>query len=485
MKNCTFYNNDVDLWHFGVGKMTTFLYNNIFEGTNTACISGYQPPNIVRGDYVGHQLVMRNNYFYDHATVLYASDGATSYSLAEVEALNQADASGNVAGTDPQMTDPASQDYSLQVGSPCRNTGYGSGALTGYNGVAFDGANPDVGAWASGAQAAPGAPTWAANTSNITATDGADSSEVDLACDVATPHASGSVGYIWEARTTAGPGAWVEKGRTTTPAFTVCNLTNGTSYDFRVKAYTRIATENTTTPVDTDTMTPTSGVAEPGAAPGISSVTASGLSVTVALTGSAGVSYRVRLESKTAEEDEQPKTGPGNVGLTGTTYGLHYVKAWCVGDAGNSEPTITYPVFLRASSSEWKMAAAAIASELDTALGSVTLVLPGQRFDSKSVSQWVLIERPAFGKGKGRSGERRVPVTVGLLCCAKTDGDTRDLGAADEIADTVESALTDADIKIETGKWLRFHKASVEGPFDEDLCQVARVEAEGIYEAGG
>ncbi|MDK1020033.1 MAG: fibronectin type III domain-containing protein [Candidatus Hydrogenedentes bacterium] len=119
------------------------------------------------------------------------------------------------------------------------------------------------------------APTWSANTSNIAAADGDSSQEVDLTWDAAAQAQSGDVGYIAEYRTTAGPGSWLEAFRTNGLLGTVSGLTDGTSYDFRVRAFARDANEAATTPTDTDTATPTA--VDTPAAPAAPAITATDL----------------------------------------------------------------------------------------------------------------------------------------------------------------------------------------------------------------
>jgi len=65
----------------------------------------------------------------------------------------------NSISSDPLLTDPAGGDFSLGANSPCRHAGMGSGVATGSNSVAFDPNEPDIGAWSSGAKAAPSVPT--------------------------------------------------------------------------------------------------------------------------------------------------------------------------------------------------------------------------------------------------------------------------------------------------------------------------------------
>lgn len=252
-RNNTFYNCDEGL-SFNAGDIPPAeIDNNIFLSCTTNIKISAWPDETGEGSVYG-PIQLRNNSFYDYTNFVKNRSNVTR-TYAQFIVMDGVDAGGNLNAIDPLLTNPGAGDFSLQGGSPCRNTGHGAGTVTGVNAVAFDPNNPDIGGWSSGVLASD-PPTWASNTSNISATDAASDSEVDLTWDAATP-GSGSVGYILESRTPVGAGSWVEQGRTVGTTFTIPNLVNETSYDFRPLAYSRISGEPTTTPSDTDSATPT------------------------------------------------------------------------------------------------------------------------------------------------------------------------------------------------------------------------------------
>ncbi len=206
---------------------------------------------------IGAEIVLRNNNFGTYTD--YADIGGVKKTYAQFIALNRVDASEDIDATDPLMTDPASGDFSLQDASVCKWTGHGAGVITGINGVPLDPNHPDRGAWSSGVVPAP---SWAADDSNIEATDLAATGEVGLTWDAAddTVLTNLNIGYIVESRTSdtgSGAGAWGEHFRTTTTSGTVGALADDVARDFRVTAYTRIGAAPSDVASDTDTATPT------------------------------------------------------------------------------------------------------------------------------------------------------------------------------------------------------------------------------------
>ena len=263
VSNCTFYKcttgfTGTDSWQFDI-------INNIFLECGTNISMGAPYDEATSGRLAGPTL-SRNNIFYGQ-TVGHFFNGTTTVDVATWAAYDRVDSDEELI-VDPELVDPANGDFTPDTGSPCINSGHGSGVPYDVNGDAFDPNNPDIGAVSTGVvppPVAPGAPSWAANTSGIEATDAETDGEIDLTWLEATPDPSGDVGYIVNRRTNAGPGAWVEQFRTVALFATVANNTNGTAYDFQVEAYTRIATENTQTPIDTDTATASAVIAAPDA----------------------------------------------------------------------------------------------------------------------------------------------------------------------------------------------------------------------------
>jgi hypothetical protein len=112
----------------------------------------------------GAQLVRANGNCYHNLTIEFAELGGVDYAdLAAWQAYVDGDGNSPDADSieaDPLLTDPANDDFSLATGSPCLNAGGGVGADEGgVNGVAFDPRHPDIGAWSSGAIAAPARPS--------------------------------------------------------------------------------------------------------------------------------------------------------------------------------------------------------------------------------------------------------------------------------------------------------------------------------------
>jgi hypothetical protein len=253
--NNTFYDcgSAVDI-SGGIDSQNTFINNIVKDCTQVFEVFTAMWPEETSTKR-GHTVVQRNNCYHGYTNFGY--DGSTSKTYAQWVAFNLVDADGDLDTTDPLLTNPGAGDFSLQSGSPCRNTGHGSGVVTDYLGTDFDPNDPDIGAWSSGVIGTITAPTWTANTSNISATDAGKDGDVDVTWDAATQAQSKDVGYVVERRTSAGPGAWVEVERSVDTSMRVSGLVNGTGYDFRVKAYARVEDEPTTTPVDTDSATPT------------------------------------------------------------------------------------------------------------------------------------------------------------------------------------------------------------------------------------
>ena len=209
--------------------------------------------------------------------------------------------------------------------------------------LVLDPNHPDIGAWSSGLVAAP---TWSGGTvTNVSASDPGTEGDIDLTWDAATQSAGFGILYKVDYRTTSGPGAWTEAFRTTATSGTVTGLTDSTSYDFRVSAITIVSTLPSTVGTDTDSATPTGTILP--SVPTITSVTASGLNITVSLTGDAGATYRARvMDAADTEEDEQSRVGSGDISLTATGYGMKYIVAWGIAEGKQTEPTNIFLISL-------------------------------------------------------------------------------------------------------------------------------------------
>lgn len=143
--NCTIYGaTDGISLQLGTLVGCTILNNIIHscaKGLRLTCLPDEA------SDQFGGPFVLRDNYFYNNTTDVYTGSNKT---LAEFIAFDRVDASGDVTGTDPLLTNPGASDLSLQAASPCRHAGHGSGAIWDADGTAYDPYHPDVGGWSSG-----------------------------------------------------------------------------------------------------------------------------------------------------------------------------------------------------------------------------------------------------------------------------------------------------------------------------------------------
>lgn len=106
------------------------------------------------GSSVGSGNTISNNCFYDADTSDVVNYKGTAETVAEADAT-RTEFSSNI-GSDPAMTNPGSADFTLQVGSPCLNTGTDVSLSTDYAGNSVL-ALPDIGAYEhQGVEAAPG-----------------------------------------------------------------------------------------------------------------------------------------------------------------------------------------------------------------------------------------------------------------------------------------------------------------------------------------
>ena len=149
VRNCTFYDCNFGVWIRSGWNQRFHLVNNAFEDVGYVFYPAYVWPEET-ATKAGSTVVMRNNCFHGYTAFAYGP-GAATKTYAEFAALNLVDASGDKDATDPLLTDPAAGDFSLQSGSPCWDTGHGSGVTTDYLGTVMDAAHPPIGAWSPGA----------------------------------------------------------------------------------------------------------------------------------------------------------------------------------------------------------------------------------------------------------------------------------------------------------------------------------------------
>ena len=161
--NCTIYDCTygwANYRSFHEWMAATSIINNIFSSVDYPLMFYTIWPE--ENDYFGPWFTLRNNCFHNYTALAYRlSDGATK-TYAELAAMNQVDAAGDLDATDPLLTAPGSDDFSLQAASPCRHAGHGSGVVEDYLGTAFDKYHPDIGGWSSGAAVRTSAPTFSA-----------------------------------------------------------------------------------------------------------------------------------------------------------------------------------------------------------------------------------------------------------------------------------------------------------------------------------
>ena len=161
--NCTFYNSPYALQFTSpvqFGRMTLVARNNVFH-TITNCVFHNIGAAIIDSD---------RNCFYTIAK--YAEVGGVDYTtFANWQAFTDDDGNSPDARSievDPELTDPAADDFSLAAGSPCRHTGAGAGAETDLDGDALSPTAPDIGCQSTGATATP--PTVSTSVSGTTVT---------------------------------------------------------------------------------------------------------------------------------------------------------------------------------------------------------------------------------------------------------------------------------------------------------------------------
>jgi len=159
----------------GMVCVGALIYNNTFYDTYDESISIGDPTgtcliknNIlseVQGNYPNAVMVwiasttghtVSNNCLYDSdsSSVVWIEDDSAYRTVAYCD-TNYAAFSSNV-GSDPLMTDPANDDFTLQITSPCLNAGTNVSLTTDYAGNSV-GVLPDIGAYEhQGVRASPG-----------------------------------------------------------------------------------------------------------------------------------------------------------------------------------------------------------------------------------------------------------------------------------------------------------------------------------------
>jgi hypothetical protein len=178
--NCTAYNcpDLFDLDDPGASHAVANIVsrNNIFH----TCTSVYKASGTGR-----HHIEADRNCYYN-CTHIAQIAGSDYDSLAAWQAYSDDDGTSpdaNSLETDPLMTAPATDDFSLQTTSPCWNVGRGAGVTTDYLGSVMDEAFPQIGAWSPGAlvKTAPAvAVTISGTTVTVTLTGSAHSYRVRL-----------------------------------------------------------------------------------------------------------------------------------------------------------------------------------------------------------------------------------------------------------------------------------------------------------------
>ena len=118
------------------------IRNNIFH---TVPVFLYEHYDYAKFDQV--RCVIDSNCYYNVTKWLDSVHDADVTTFAAWQALGW---DANSIEADPLLTDPAAGDFSLQIGSPCRHAGVGSGVFYDVDGDAFDPYHPDIGAVSTG-----------------------------------------------------------------------------------------------------------------------------------------------------------------------------------------------------------------------------------------------------------------------------------------------------------------------------------------------
>jgi hypothetical protein len=151
IRNSVAHDCTYGIWHANFYHPTLDIVNTIFDTCTNVFTIQNAMPEWSATNVIGDIARLLNCCFYNYTTFAKQWVGGGDKTYAEFIALNRVTAAGNLDQVNPLLTNPGTGDFSLQAGSPCINTGHGSGVTSDYLGVAFDGNNPDIGAWSSGA----------------------------------------------------------------------------------------------------------------------------------------------------------------------------------------------------------------------------------------------------------------------------------------------------------------------------------------------
>jgi len=129
--------------YYNRASLAPEIKNNIFWDNGDDSYQIYSKDTAISTDHI-----MDNNLYYDpdtHTNVIYWEGTARATLAAFVAATDWED---NGVESDPLMTDPGSDDFTLQVGSPCINRGAHVGLFVDYLGLPVPiGHCPDIGAY--------------------------------------------------------------------------------------------------------------------------------------------------------------------------------------------------------------------------------------------------------------------------------------------------------------------------------------------------
>lgn len=146
--NCVFYRCGRIIGTYYRNNPGRFLFRNCIVAACTQLLMFNPDPEETAARY-GPHVTLRSNCYYGYTTFAHTgAGGALTY--AQFCAYAHVDAHDDLDATDPLLADPAAGDFSLQLNSPCRHAGAGTGVVDGINGVEFDPHRPDVGCWSSG-----------------------------------------------------------------------------------------------------------------------------------------------------------------------------------------------------------------------------------------------------------------------------------------------------------------------------------------------
>lgn len=146
-RNCTIYDCAQACRLFRATQSDTVFLDNIVHSIDYVLYFTCAPDET--SDTFAGPVTLRNNCWYNYATNFAYAGAAKTY--AQFVAFDRVDASGDLDATDPLLTNPGGDDFSLQSTSPCRHAGHGSGVVSDAEGTAYDTHHPDIGAISTGA----------------------------------------------------------------------------------------------------------------------------------------------------------------------------------------------------------------------------------------------------------------------------------------------------------------------------------------------